>query len=399
MKRGFYTKLLERVPRLRPEDLQPYLEALAKERTILETIIEGLAEGVLITDTQWRVRFANLAVCRLFGWRHSDVIDAALPQLVPELALPAASNVGNFIRDMEVLRPEPRLINYYVSPLRVSQDGSDLEDFVGYALVFRDLTEHRRLNAEQMESHRINALTLLAAGVAHELGNPLNSLHIHLQILERKLRQRGEKDSGALLKPLAVARDEIRRLDLIVTQFLRAIRPTQPTLRPENLNDLVEESLLFFSEEARARKLRIVEQYDGQVPQVPLDRDQIKQALYNVLKNAFQAMNDGGLLEVVTRKEDDRVLVTFRDNGVGIAGDSMQRLFEPYYSTKERGTGLGLLIVRRIIREHGGEISLQSEEDQGTEVSISLPLGVERARLLPPEPDRSGGHEDIVLES
>jgi signal transduction histidine kinase len=257
-------------------------------------------------------------------------------------------------------------------------------------MILRDITESRRSAEQTLESERFNALTLLAAGVAHEIGNPLNSLNIHLQLMERKLRELAPEQRQELKESIDVARAEINRLDSIVSQFLRAIRPTHPHLKPENVNHIVDEAVRFFAPEIKDRDIVVEQELRSDLPLLQLDRDQMKQAFYNVIKNSLEAMKQRGILRIRTNKDDSHVLISFTDTGGGISADNLSRVFEPYFSTKTAGTGLGLLIVRRIVREHGGELSIQSDEGKGLTLMIRLPYIDKRVRMLeagtPPQP-------------
>ena len=228
----------------------------------------------------------------------------------------------------------------------------------------------------------MNALTLLAAGVAHELGNPLNSLNIHLQLMERQARKIKGKGREELRHSIDICRAEINRLDSIVSQFLRAIRPSRPQLRPENINTIVEEAVRFFSAEIEARDMVVETELNSDLPLLQLDRDQMKQAFYNVIKNSFEAMRRRGILRIRTNRDESHVRVSFIDNGGGMSAEALSHVFEPYYTTKATGTGLGLLIVRRIVREHGGELAIESTEGKGLTLTIRLPLSEQRVRML-----------------
>src|SRR5207237_2906924 len=205
---------------------------------------------------------------------------------------------------------------------------------------------------------RLNALTLLAAGVAHEIGNPLNSLNIHLQLIEREARKLDGANRPELQESVEVARAEVNRLDSIISQFLRAIRPTRPQLRPENVNSVVEEAVRFFAPEIEDRDIVVEQELRSDLPLLELDRDQMKQVFYNVIKNSFEAMKRRGILRIRTDVEATHVIISFTDTGGGMSAESLSRVFEPYFTTKSAGSGLGLLIVRRNDREHGGELEI-----------------------------------------
>jgi signal transduction histidine kinase len=218
--------------------------------------------------------------------------------------------------------------------------------------------------------------------VAHEIGNPLNSLHIHLQLMERKVRKLTGKVKEELEEAIAISRAEITRLDSIVTQFLHAIRPSKPVLRPENVNAIVYEAVRFVAPEIEDRDIVVEQELRSDLPLLELDRDQMKQVFYNVIKNSFEAMRRRGILHIRTDMDATHVNITFTDTGGGMSAENLSRVFEPYFTTKSSGSGLGLLIVRRIVREHGGEMAIESNEGKGLTLTIRLPYLDKRVRML-----------------
>jgi signal transduction histidine kinase len=200
--------------------------------------------------------------------------------------------------------------------------------------------------------------------------------------MERSVQKLNDGVKAELQNSIDVARSEVNRLDSIVTQFLRAIRPSHPQFRPENLNTIVEETVRFFKPEIHDREMTVEQQLRSDLPLLQLDRDQMKQAFYNVIKNSLEAIQRRGILRIETDVDDTHIIVRFIDSGGGMSPDNLSRIFEPYFTTKPSGSGLGLLIVRRIVREHGGELSIESRHGKGVTLTIRLPYIEKRIRRL-----------------
>jgi two-component system, sporulation sensor kinase E len=404
VKAGFLEKLIERLGRIGPEEVQNYFLRLAQEKGFLETVFNAIQEGVIVTDSKGRVTYLNDAACGLFGLEAGEAIGKRLDERMRGLDWQSLTqSSGPVSHDMEIFYPQNRFINFYVVPLvmeprepaavgtplrgveektghRSVATGSAEE--VGHVMILRDITESRRTAQQTIESERLNALMLLAAGVAHEIGNPLNSLHIHLQLMKRSVQKLHDDEKAELQQSIDVARSEVNRLDSIVTQFLKAIRPSRPQLRSENVNTIVEEAVRFFAPELQDREIVVEQELRSDLPMLQLDRDQIKQAFYNVIKNSLEAMHRHGMLRIRTDLDDTHVIIRFVDTGSGMSPESLSRVFEPYFTTKPSGTGLGLLIVRRIVREHGGELSIESTQGKGLTLTIRLPYIEKRIRML-----------------
>jgi PAS domain S-box-containing protein len=360
--------------------LQNYVQRVTREKGFLETIFNSLQEGILVLDQETSIVYLNHSVERLLGLNLEEAMGQPVGKYLRELEWKKLLKNRQVLSwDLEISYPESRYLNLNLVP--IEEEAELPQNFV---VILYDLTATRAKTRETIESERLNALTLLAAGVAHELGNPLNSINIHFQLMERDLRKIDGPVSVRIRESVEVVRSEIGRLDMIINQFLKAVRPTAPRLKLEQINDIVKESVQFLQHEIADRDVIFESEYDPNLPLAMADRDRLKQAFYNLVKNAIQAMNTGGILRVTTSQLDTHIVVAFSDNGAGIAPENLNRLNEPYFTTKPTGSGLGLLIVRRIIQEHGGELQLESHEGRGTTVRMLLPLAQPSLKMLPP---------------
>lgn len=381
-------RVLGRLDTLDSVNLANLVQRLARERGLFEEIFNTLQEGILVINTDGAIEYANVAAHRLIPLGTDDLVGQTLWRLVPGLRPSLGATLDNasaaaalpvLAREFELTYPEPRIVRLYMVPFR-----SEARDAARrFVVILSDVTAEKRSTEQRIEDERTSSILLLAAGVAHELGNPLNSLTIHLQLVQRKLKKlKASKDTEQLTESLSICREEVQRLDGIITNFLNAIRPQRPDLADTALSHVLADVLRVQQRELGDRGIVVEAEIPEDLPSVMADRNQIKQVFFNILKNAMEAMQPGGRLKIKTRSDDESVFLLFGDSGSGIKQADMVRLFQPYHTTKAAGHGLGLMIVQRIMREHGGQVGIESKEGVGTVVTLQFPRKDRRIRML-----------------
>ncbi len=373
-------KVLGRLDQLDAANLHNLVQRLARQRALLETVFNTLQEGVLVIDADGVIDYANEAAAKLIGLKQAAAGES-LWRLVPGLrdslggdadAAPVAT------REFELSYPSPRVVRLYRVSFEEPVSGGRRA-----AIILSDVTAEKKSTAELIENEKTSSILLLAAGVAHELGNPLNSLTIHLQLIDRKLKKlQASKETRSLEDSIKVCRDEVTRLDGIIKNFLDAIRPRPPDLSEVYLPEMIKDVLQFEARELADRGITVQAELPAGTPVIMADRDQLKQVFFNLIKNAMEAMQPGGSLTVKVRTADDSVYVALADTGSGIRAEDLARLFQPYHTTKVSGHGLGLMIVQRILRDHGGHVGIESKEGVGTVVTLQFPQKHRRVKML-----------------
>jgi len=381
-------RLLGRLDHLDSAGLTTLVQRLARERGLLEAVLNTVQEGVLVIADSGAIEYGNAAAARLLGLSEGALSGEQLWRLLPGLRQTLEATLQHngprpevVSRELEVSYPQRRFLRLHFVPFdrEASEEGGPRR----FTAILADITQEKTTTDERIESEKVNSILLLAGGVAHELGNPLNSLTIHLQLLGRKLKKLRSIDDGeSARESLRICQEEVDRLDGIISNFLEAIRPKPPDFSDVNPSEVLEEVLRFQGSELENRGISV----DVQLPAEPLlilaDRNQLKQVFFNIVKNASEAMQPGGSLRVRSKRDDESVYLLFGDTGSGISQEDIAKLFEPYHTTKKDGHGLGMMIVHRIMRDHGGQIGIDSREGVGTVVTLQFPLKHKRVRML-----------------
>ena len=380
-------RVLGRMDSLDPVNLSNLAQRLARERCLFEDIFNMLHEGILLINGEGEIDYANIASCRLLGvkddglagenlWRHVPELKAVL---TPEMEHRECCQTGPlFTSEVQTSYPEERVLRIYLSVFKDTTLDLDRR----YVVVLTDITGERQSTEDRIDEERISSILLLAASVVHELGNPLNSIGIHLQIIKRRLKRLSGENTDSILSMLSICEEELSRLDGIVKNFLQAIRPKTPDLREVQLGEVLAEVFTFQDRELLDRGIIVDSEVPSDLPVIMADRNQLKQVFFNIIKNAMEAMGKGGVLKVCGYADDDNVYLRFTDTGMGIKAKDVMKLFQPHYTSKTEGSGLGLVIVQRIMRAHGGRIGIESKEGEGTVVSLQFPQKNRRIRML-----------------
>ena len=388
MKAGGLDKILGRLEDLDTVNLNILVQRLARERNLQESVFNTIQDGIIVIDSEGLIQYANQAACPLIGLKPSDIGNIHLWKMVPDLARSAnesqeyedSSKQAVISREIQINYPEKRIVRMYMVPIDapVSSDTTG-----GYVVVLSDITEAQINLEETIENERSDSVMRLAAGVAHELGNPLNSLTIHLQLIQRKLQDALKaKNKEAIAESVEICQGEVKRLDEIINNFLEAVRPVEPELNELNLIELIESVLRVQEAELAARNIEVKIEVEGKVPNILGDRGQIKQVFFNLIKNGMEAMSSKGQLKILARSDEEQIYLQFVDNGSGISKEDIAKIFDAYYSTKTEGHGLGMMIVQRIMRHHGGHIAVESQIEVGTVITLQFPQPHIRTRML-----------------
>jgi two-component system, sporulation sensor kinase E len=373
-------RILSCIDTLDAVSLAKLVQLLAKERSFFEFLLKTITEGVIVVDAARIIVYANEAALSILGIQSMDVSNVSITQLVPEFArtLKRAAPVG--MQEISLTYPQDRTVRAYTVPF--DSEGPD-----SWAIILSDQTSDIREKMQLIEEGKLSSIMLLASSVAHEIGNPLNSIMIHLQLIAREVAkvELTSKAKEAVEHSLDVCTAEIDRLGNLLRHFLDAVRPSTPDLKELQLLELLAEVLKFQQAEIEDRGVRIELELGDGLPLVRADASKMKQVFFNLIKNAIEALGPGGRIRIHASNTDRDVLIAFEDNGIGITETDLPKILEPFYTTKASGNGLGLMIVQRILQTHGGTLMFESTPNAGTVVTVKLPL------LHPKVPQLAGG--------
>lgn len=388
-------RISKKIAKLPQEQVDRLIESIIGENDTLCSIIESLNTGLLICDAEWNLIQTNKAASRLIPLKNWDTENwYENPERVWNII--NDTDIAEFIRTVssrqEVHGEEEftlessggtqKIIQIDIQPLMQEKK------FAGIIIKAYDITERRNQEVLFHRMENLARLTNLAASVAHEIKNPLGSISIHIQLVQKalaKARSTEEKklpDEKFIEKHLDVVNEEIERLNKTIVDFLFAVRPVSATLESQNVNRLLTEYADFIKPELEKAGMEIKLNLAESIPNVMIDPKLFKQVFINLAQNSIAAMKEGDTLTAETSLNGDSLVVKIKDTGKGMDEETASRVFEPYFTTKVTGTGLGLTMVYKIIQEFNGSIEVKSILDEGTEFTIMLPVPQKEKHLI-----------------
>lgn len=452
---SFENRFLSKIGKIDTRRIRDYVARLASQKAFFENIFTRLDEGIIVTGDDLRILYCN-PVARLFlqlpkrkRWMGADLADScprgelrdvldsmkSRPRRIDHYECTTGQDSARHITLTTIAVPAPDDVRpqaadpdegdgHQVNAGDVGESGGAGEGTATkpasmWVYVLQDVTERYRSIEEHTRAQRLASLAMLTSGVAHEIKNPLNSLNIHAQILLEIAGGEGgedgdELDRGKVRRAAEVIIEESERLTTIVDEFIQAARPQSPVLSRQSIEEVLGEIERIFGPQCEQAGIELVTEVDPDLPQVDIDAHLILQALRNLVRNAIEAHDaagdDGGaddarqtsdVDEPINRRilvraalAAENIAIEVTDNGPGIAEENVDKIFEPYYTTKFNGTGLGLMVVYRIVTQHRGSIHVDSRPGMGTRFVIALPLGERPVRLLEEPASEASKAED-----
>ena len=381
----FVKKASSKIEKLSDEEILRIIESQNTELKIRNTILDNLIAGCLMVAPDGSVMYMNSALADLTSLssrKKYTGVSYLRVFLDPEVQ----TFIGSFMTKNSKTGEE-----FFETEIpgggtkSISCSAMRLADPVCSLFVFRDITFFNRFKEEFRKNESLAQMTTMAAGVAHEIKNPLASISIYLQLMEKMMEKNGSMTCDEARKYLDVVEEEVERINRIAVDFLFAVKPMKVNLTACNMNDIVQKTVNVAGPELKEKGIRLVLHLATSLPKVFADPALMEQSLLNLVKNAMQAMPEDRKdpeVTISTYIESDMVKLSVQDNGCGMTEDQMSKIFEPYYTTKSSGTGLGLTVLFKIMKQHGGDVVVHSTYGEGSEFILQVPVPqTERFRL------------------
>ncbi len=385
--RDFIKRALKKTDKMTFLQLKEFLLSFEEEYEILAGALDSLSTGVIICDVPGTVIVYNKAAVHHFAGRFSEassdkpVWEYIKNEEISEFVNKTITNENNASDRIFCITAGNMSVYLSLSimPLVLEKKIS------GNIITIQNVTEAKKEEIKNRRVESLASLTNLAASVAHEIKNPLASISIYVQLLQKKISASDLSGDENVKKSLKVISDEIDRLNKTIVNFLTAVRPIKLVAVPLAVNSVIKDVADFVSEELKSKKITLSLELDDTIPMISGDEEKLRQVFLNFIKNSQEAIGDGrsGSIILRTKFKEDSVIIQIQDDGPGISPEEISHIFEPYYTTKIDGTGLGLPVAYKIIKEHRGDIQVCSLQGEGVCFSIALPVIREAKKLLP----------------
>ena len=376
----FYKRAVKKIDKLDKEQIKELLIASVEEIILLENVINSINVGIIVCDVENNLVMVNKCAKRMLPLNFIEGIpiwSAVNDDKIVDFFKNNLMN-GERVVDSEIdvtYHGRNKLLSINILPL------VNDKCITGTLIYIDDITDKRRAIARLRRAENLASLTTLAAGVAHEIKNPLGAISIHMQLLQKMLSKNKDIEKSTE-RYFDVVKEEIDRLNRIVVDFLFAVRPMTLELRETDINKLLFQLVELESVTMEKAGIECNLELADNIPKILIDERYMKQAILNLITNAKTAMPNGGTLSINSNYSDNEIKIIVKDTGTGIKQDNLAKIFEPYFTTTQTGTGLGLTHVYKIIKEHHGEISVHSEEDKGALFEIILHVPQKDTKLI-----------------
>lgn len=350
-------------------------------KSLFSGLLKNMNGGVFAIDMDKKIQFFSKAAEWITGYSREEAVGRPCYEIfkadVCEEACPFDTVVK---KGIPIKKMSMTILGKFGSQIAISRTNFRLEDAknntVGMAAIFRDTTELQNLRQQLLQSEKLAVMGQLAAGVAHEINNPINGIITYIRLLLKKLDE-NKVDPETWKKNLKLVERETKRIGQLVKNLLNFSRKTEPELRHVSLKHIIEEALPLLHEQFLLKNVNLIKIFDDSIPEVLGDSNQLQQVILNLILNAVQAVEQQGTVKITLAAEGSGfVHLNIWDNGVGIPKEDIDKLFDPFYTTKtgkQAGVGLGLSIAKKIVKAHNGRIRIESEVGKGTSVFVRLP--------------------------
>ena len=383
----FIKKAVKRLPKLDCNQIADLINLIVDEYELLEIVLDSMTDGVMVADKNDNlILFNRSAKIMMRLGNLNENVEHKIWKVIKD------PQINDFLRKYFAGEGESKSVSIFVDYTDTEMKLLEItiipleknNSTIGNVIIIQDITDKKIKETKLRRAESLASLTTLAAGVAHEIKNPLGSISIYLQLIEKTInKNKTNKVAKEIKESVSIIKEEVERLNKIVIDFLFAVKPVNMNFTEEDLNKFITETLDFLLPELKNENIKIETEFSPKLPKVAIDKRYIKQVLINLIKNAEFAMTKtGGILKIATEYKDNQAVLKISDTGTGIPDHILSRIFEPYFTTKDFGSGIGLTISYKIIKEHGGDISVKTKEKKGTTFIVTLPIPEKRQKLI-----------------